>query len=157
MEKLEKIEMRNIVPIAAMISAGKSKLLNVILNVNFLESKSGIGTKFVNILRYNPKIEQPLFYHLKLKAEKGKYIFYKDNEYKIIQGEKNIIEENIAINKELADKKKINYDDIFYITEINSIGFLKFQIICLHMIYVIFLDYLNIRNKKMIPNLKIKR
>ena len=27
MEKLEKIEMRNIVPIAAMISAGKSKLL----------------------------------------------------------------------------------------------------------------------------------
>ena len=125
MEKLEKIEMRNIVPIAAMISAGKSKLLNVILNVNFLESKSGIGTKFVNILRYNPKIEQPQFYHLKLKAEKGKYIFYKDNEYKIIQGEKNIIEENIAINKELSDKKKINYDDIFYITEINSIGFLK--------------------------------
>ena len=85
MEKLDKIEMRNIVPIAAMISAGKSKLLNVILNVNFLESKSGIGTKFVNILRYNPKISQPQFYHLKLKAEKGKYVFYKDNEYKIIQ------------------------------------------------------------------------
>ena len=125
MENLEKIEMRNIVPIAAMISAGKSKLLNVILNVNFLESKSGIGTKFVNILRYNPKIEQPRFYHLKLKKEKGKYIFYKDKSYNIIQGENNIIEENIKINKELAEKKNIDYDDIFYITEINSIGFLK--------------------------------
>ena len=125
MEKLEKIEMRNIVPIAAMISAGKSKLLNVILNINILESKSGIGTKFVNILRYNPNIEYPRFYHLKLKTEKGKYVFYRDKNYNIIQGENNIIEENIKINKELYEKKKIDYDDIFYITEINSLGFLK--------------------------------
>lgn len=40
---MEKIESRKIVPIAAMISAGKSKLLNVILNINFLESRAGIG------------------------------------------------------------------------------------------------------------------
>ena len=122
---MEKIEERKIVPIAAMISAGKSKLLNVILNINFLESKSGIGTKFVNILRYNPKIACPKFYHLKLKEEEGKFIFYKDNEYKVIEGEDNIKEENMKINKELSEKKMIDYNDIFYITEINSIGFIK--------------------------------
>ena len=69
---------RKIVPIAEMISAGKSKLLNVILNINFLESRAGIGTKFVNILRYNPNIDESQFYHLKIQNEKGKYIFYKD-------------------------------------------------------------------------------
>ena len=53
MSVLEKIKMRKIVPIAAMISAGKSKLLNVLYNINFLETKAVIGTKFVNILRYN--------------------------------------------------------------------------------------------------------
>ncbi len=75
---MEKIDSRKIVPIAAMISAGKSKLLNVILNINFLESRAGIGTKFVNILRYNPNIDESQFYHLKIQNEKGKYIFYKD-------------------------------------------------------------------------------
>ena len=122
---MEKIEERKIVPIAAMISAGKSKLLNVILNINFLESKSGIGTKFVNILRYNPNITQPCFYHLKLRKEKEKYVFYKDNEYEMIQGENKIIEENISINKELSEKEIIDYDNIFYITEINSTGFIQ--------------------------------
>ena len=53
---MEKIERRKIVPVAAMIGAGKSKLLNVILNINFLENKEGISSKFVNILRYNPSI-----------------------------------------------------------------------------------------------------
>ena len=48
----EKIDQRKIVPVAAMVSAGKSKLLNVLYNINYLECKTGIGTKFVNILRY---------------------------------------------------------------------------------------------------------
>ena len=65
----EKIEMRKIVPVAAMISAGKSKLLNVLYNINFLECKAGIGTKFVNILRYNPNITEPRFFHLRLKKQ----------------------------------------------------------------------------------------
>ena len=64
------IEKRYIVPIAAMVSAGKSKLLNVIYDIDFLECKAGIGTKFVNILRYNPTISQPKFYHLVVKQEK---------------------------------------------------------------------------------------
>ena len=121
----EKLEERKIVPIAAMISAGKSKILNVILNFNFLESKAGIATKFVNILRYNPSINTPKFYHLKLKNEEGKYIFYKDQNYSIITGEQNIIEENKNLNKKLSNQNYVNYDDIFYITEINSPGFIK--------------------------------
>ena len=92
---MEKIEERKIVPVAAVISAGKSLLLNLILNIKFLESKTDIETKFVNILRYNPKTDNPRFYHLKVINEKGKYAFYKDPNYKTIIGEENIIKENI--------------------------------------------------------------
>ena len=122
---METIEERKIVPVAAMINAGKSKLLNVILNINFLESKEGIGTKFVNILRYNPNINEPKFYHLKIKYENEKYIFYKDPEYNQKIGENDIIEENKKINKDLYNSTKIDYNDLFYMTEINSIGFIK--------------------------------
>ena len=51
---MKNIEIRKIVPIAAKISAGKSFLLNVIYNIDFFECKAGIGTKFVNIIRYKP-------------------------------------------------------------------------------------------------------
>ena len=63
MSTLKKIEIRKIVPVAAMISAGKSKLLNVLYNINFLECKPGITTKFINLLRYNPNIPEPRFFH----------------------------------------------------------------------------------------------
>ena len=125
MSELEKIEIRKIVPIAAMISAGKSKLLNVLFNFDFLECKAGIGTKFVNILRYNPNIEQPRFFHLKVKYENGKYIFYKDPKSEIKIGEKEIIEENKNINNVLAASLKIEYKDIFYMTEVNEVKFIK--------------------------------
>ena len=124
MNSLEILEERKIVPIAAMISAGKSKLLNVIYNINFLECKRDIGTKFVNILRYNPNIEEPMFYHLKLQKQKGKYIFYKDLN-SLIKGEDNIIEENKNINNVLAANLKVDFQDIFYITEINNVEFIK--------------------------------
>ena len=122
---MELIEERKIVPIAAVISAGKSLILNLVLNIKFLESKTDIGTKFVNILRYNPKIDKPQFYHLKVVNEKGKYIFYKDPDFEPKIGEDNIIEENKKINFVLSKLKNISYDEIFYMTEINNIGFLK--------------------------------
>ena len=122
---MELIEERKIVPIAAVISAGKSLLLNVLLNIKFLETKTDIGTKFVNILRYNPKTDNPRFYHLKVINEKGKYTFYKDPNYETKIGEESIINENIEINKKLSSLDKVDYDDIFYMTEINNIGFLK--------------------------------
>ena len=120
--KGEKVGQRKIIPIAAVISAGKSKFLNVICNFNFLECKSGIATKFVNIIRYNPAISEPKFYHLKLIKEKDQYIFYKDTSFEEKIGDKAIIEENIKINKKLESEIKINYEEIFYMTEINKVS-----------------------------------
>jgi len=121
----EKIEERKIIPIAAKISAGKSKLLNVLFNISFLESKAGIGTKFVNILRYNPDIQKPRFYHLKVEKENGKYAFYKDPNSNVKEGEKEIIEENKKVNNLFADSPIVKYEDIFYMTEINEVPFIK--------------------------------
>ena len=125
MDRYEKIEMRKIVPVAAMISAGKSKLLNVLYNINFLECKAGIGTKFVNILRYNPNIKEPRFFHLRIKKQGEEYIFYKDKILEDIIGEKNIIEENKKINDDLSHEFNFDYENIFYMTEINESPFIK--------------------------------
>ena len=119
-----KIEIRKIVPVAAVISAGKSKLLNAIYNIDFLECKEGIATKFINILRYNPDITIPCFYHLNVIKEGEKYEFYKDlNE--IYEGKQKIIEANKNINKKLSEENNIKYEDIFYMTEINESPFIK--------------------------------
>ena len=119
----EIIILRKITPVAAMISAGKSKLLNVLFNINYLECKAGIGTKFVNLLRYNPNIKEPIFYHIKVKKDGEKYTFYKDPS-KVYQGEKEIIDANKKINEELYNNKKLIYEELFYMTEINSIPFI---------------------------------
>ena len=124
MEELEKIEIRKIVPTISRVSSGKSRLLNILYDIKFLECRKDITTKFINILRYNPKINNPCFYHLKLKKEGENYIFYKDLS-EIYIGEKNIIEANKNINKKFLDAKEINYEDIFYMTEINDSPFIK--------------------------------
>ena len=120
----KEIEVRKIVPIAAKISAGKSKLLNVILNIDFLETKAGIGTKFVNILRYNPNIDQPRFFHLKIIQKKRKLFFYVDPKYEVKIGRLAIIDANKNINNKYADNSKTDYEDIFYMTELNENGFI---------------------------------
>ena len=107
-----------------MISAGKSKFLNVIYNIDFLECKSGIGTKFVNILRYNPKIIKHRFYHLKLEKKEENYIFYKDLTRDQYEGE-NIKEAIHNINEQLKAEPEIKYDDLFYMTEIKQSPFIK--------------------------------
>ena len=124
MEELEKIEIRKIVPTISRVSSGKSRLLNILYNIKFLECRKDITTKFINILRYNPKIKIPCFYHLKLKKEGEAYIFYKDLS-EIYFGEKKIIEANKKINKKYFNAKEINYEDIFYMTEINDSPFIK--------------------------------
>ena len=120
-----KIEHRKIVPIAAKVSAGKSMFLNVLYNINFLECKAGIATKFVNILRYNPNINSPCFYHLKIVKEGNDYIFYKDLNSEEVSGEEKIKEEIKNINNELAAKLMIEYEEIFYMTEINEAPFFR--------------------------------
>ena len=122
--KTEKIEERKIVPMIAMISAGKSKFLNLIYNIDYLECKPGIGTKFVNFIRYNPKINEPHFYHLKVIKEKNKYFFYKDLSYEEIIGKEKIIKANKDLNEQMR-KEKVNYDDLFYMTEINETPIIK--------------------------------
>ena len=124
MYNLKPMEMRYIVPVAAMISAGKSNLLNVLYNINFLECKSGIATKFVNILRYNPNIKEPRFFHLIVIKKGEKYIFYKDNSERVIVGKQRIIEAIKYLNKSLAKEKYVNYEKIFYMTEINESPFI---------------------------------
>ena len=122
---MNKIEPRKIVPIAAKISTGKSFLLNVIYNIDFLECKAGIGTKFINIIRYNPSIDQPCFYHLKIEKNEENYIFTKDLKYETKFGKENIINENKNLNQKLADSQIINYKEIFYMTELNEVEFIK--------------------------------
>ena len=124
MNNIERIEMRYIVPVAAMISAGKSHLLNVLYNIGFLECKTGISTKFVNILRYNPKIKEPRFFHLIVIKVGERYIFYKDNSEKGIIGKQNIIEAIKKINEKLAKENYVDYENIFYMTEINESPFI---------------------------------
>ena len=119
------IEPRKIVPIAAKISAGKSYFLNVIYNIDFLECKAGIGTKFINIIRYNPNIDQPCFYHLNVEKDEENYIFKKDSKYETKFGKEEIINENKNLNQKLADSPQINYEDIFYMTELNEVEFIK--------------------------------
>ena len=125
MDELEKIEMRKIVPVAAKISSGKSELLNTLYNMNLLECKTGIATKFINLIRYKPDIKQPCFYHLIVKKEGENYLFYKDNKSKIYEGEENIIKANKEINNILYNEKQIKYEDLFYLTEINNTPFIK--------------------------------
>ena len=124
MYNLKPMEMRYIVPVAAMISAGKSNLLNVLYNIDLLECKAGIGTKFVNILRYNPNIKEPRFFHLIVIKKGEKYIFYKDNSERVIVGKQRIIEAIKYLNKSLAKEKYVNYEKLFYMTEINESPFI---------------------------------
>jgi len=125
MEDNNPIEIRKIVPVVARVSAGKSTLLNTIFNIDFLECKAGIGTKFINILRYNPNIKEPRFFHLIVKKEGNEYKFYKDNLYHEVIGHQKILEENKKINQYLNKEKNIIFEKNFYMTEINESPFIK--------------------------------
>ena len=52
-------------------------------------------------------------------------MFYKDNKGKIYEGEENIIQANKDINNSLYNEKQIKYEDLFYLTEINTTPFIK--------------------------------
>ena len=69
--KEEIIKERKGMIVIGMISSGKSTFLNSIFGFNFLQANDNITTKFICIIRYNPKIKEPTFYNLKL-IPKGK-------------------------------------------------------------------------------------
>ena len=120
MENLEKIEIKNLCPMIAMISAGKTSILNTIYDIDFLEATAGIGTKFVNIIRYNPNVgKNPKFYHLVLKPiGNGDYEYYKDPKTEVI-GKEEIKLKNKQKNEELKEKD-IPYTDLFYMVEVGE-------------------------------------
>lgn len=121
-----KINIKNLCPMIAMISAGKTSILKVIFDIDFLEATAGIGTKFVNIIRYNPSIgKNPKFYHLILKdVGNGNYEFYKDPKFGEIIGKENIKQKNKDLNAELKNKNT-PYEELFYMIEIGEANFIE--------------------------------
>lgn len=116
----EELKIINLTPLISMVSAGKTSFLNTIFDVDFLQVTSGIGTKFVNIIRYNPNVgKTPKFYHLIIKKKHKSYIFFKDINSEVI-GKENIKKKNIEINEDLKSKNKINFKEIFYLLEIGE-------------------------------------
>ena len=121
----EKVEIENLCPMIAMISAGKTSILRVFFDIDFLEATAGIGTKFVNIIRYNPEVgDKPKFYHLKLKSiDKGNYEFYKDGP--VIIGKEEIKKKNEELNKQYKLNPNVPYEELFYMVEIGEANFFE--------------------------------
>jgi len=110
----------------AMICAGKTSLLKVFYDIDFLESSVGIGTKFVTIIRYNPEVgKNPKFYHLLLKkVGKEDYEFYKDTRFVEIIGKENIKKEIKKLNAAYK-KASFKYEDLFYMVEVGETNLIK--------------------------------
>ena len=110
----------------AMISSGKTSILKVLFDLDILESSSGITTKFVTIIRYNPKVKNcPKFYHLKIKKnEIDNYSFSKIIGSEVL-GYKNIKTKIIEINDKLKNTNNIQYDELFYFLEIGNDNFIE--------------------------------
>ena len=121
----QEVKIKNLCPMLAVISAGKTSFLKVIFDIDFLISSAGIGTKFVNIIRYNPEVgNTPKFYHLLLrKKEDDEYDFYKDEDSEII-GKIEIKEKNIQLNDEFKNKELVPYEDLFYMVEVGEANFI---------------------------------
>ena len=123
MESIVKIN--NLCPMISVISAGKTSLLNVLFNIDFLESSAGIGTKFVNIIRYNQDVgNNPKFYHLKIKnIGNSNYEFYKEKSTEII-GKEAIKKRNKELNQ-IYKNREISYEELFYMIEIGENNFIE--------------------------------
>ena len=123
---LKEIKINNLCPMIATISAGKTSLLNVFYDIDFLESSAGVGTKLINIIRYNPEVgNKPKLYHLIVKKEPNdSYKFYKDTKEEEIIG-KEEIKKKI---KEINDKNKQQeppIENIFYMIEVGECNLIE--------------------------------
>ena len=116
------IEPRKAIPIIGMVSSGKSTFLNSLLGIDVLETKDDITTKFACVIRHNPNLKEPRFYHLKLirnKLDSDDYNFHKDGNE--IIGEVKIKEKISKINSdELLLESK--YENLFYMLETKIIN-----------------------------------
>jgi hypothetical protein len=122
---MQRVEIKKLCPMIAVISAGKTSILKTIFDIDFLEVSSGVGTKFVNIIRYNKSVgKEPIFYHLKLEKTENGYEFYKDPNSVII-GKENIKKKNKEINELLKAKNQVSYQDLFYMVEIGQTNLIE--------------------------------
>ena len=120
-ERKEKIEERKGIVTIGMISSGKSTFLNSIFGFNYLQVNDDITTKFICIIRYNPNIEEPLFYNLILipkESNPNEYDFIKNGEKFV--GKKNIKHKIQKINEEQHNSNEPNYDNLFWMLETNK-------------------------------------
>ena len=101
-----------------MVSSGKSTFLNSLLGIEVLEAKDNITTKFVCIIRYNPDLKLPKFYHVILKEnqELNDYNYYKEGEE--AEGLENIRKMISSVNTENKESdSEPNYINLFYVLE----------------------------------------
>ena len=121
-----KVEIKNLCPMIAMISSGKTSILNTIFDIDFLEAVSGIGTKFINIIRYNPLVgKNPKFYHLVLEKNGDDYEYYKDPNFPEIVGKDNICQKNKELNAEYKKRKDVPYEELFYMVEVGEANLIE--------------------------------
>ena len=109
--KLTKVEIRYLCPMIAMISSGKTSILKVIYDIDFLEVSAGVGTKFVTIIRYNPEVAtfKTTILEQKTNTIGGKYPYITRN------GITNYKE--FPLGGLLAQELDINYNEKFYNSE----------------------------------------
>jgi len=113
----ERLPYRKAIPVIGMVSSGKSTFLNS-LGIEILEAKDDITTKFVCIIRYNPKLKNPIFYHVKLEKSENSDDYYYIKDGKIAEGFnqiKNMISKINDDNKE--ESVEPQYDNLFYVLE----------------------------------------
>ena len=121
------IKIKNICPVIGMISSGKSSILNVLFNMDFLEASPDVTTKIVTIIRYNSNLKEPRFFQLKLQNEgNDDYRFYKSDKPTVV-GKEQIKSKIKEINKTNRDdyKKNPEYENIFYMLEIGEVKYME--------------------------------
>ena len=122
-KKEDIIEERKGMVVIGMISSGKSTFLNSIFGFNYLQTSDNITTKFICVIRYNPNIDEPTFYNLKLIPKNNnlnEYIYIKNGEE--IKGKKNIKDKIQLINKSLNNCSELKYENLFWMLETNKVN-----------------------------------
>ena len=126
----DRLPYRKAIPVNGMVSSGKSTFLNSLLGIEILEAKDDITTKFVCIIRYNPKLKNPIFYHVKLEKSENSDDYYYIKDGKIAEGFNQIKDMISKINDDNKEESvEPQYDNLFYfletdITNINNKDFL---------------------------------
>ena len=154
-EGIEVIDERKGMIVIGMISSGKSTFLNSIFGIDYLEANNDITTKFICVIRYNPKLKEPIFYNLKLVPKTDK----KNREYSYIKngdqysGEINIKNKIASINNGEHSFSEPKYEDLFWMLEINKIIIENEEFMKTHDFYDIpgLNEYIN-EDEKLITN-----